>query len=190
MPTRSREETREPDTSLGVRIREERNGRSLSLDDLSALTGISKPQLSRIETGDRRPSVGALMQIAKALGTDAGQLLAEDLVRSQQRRPSRWVPVIGEVDVQPAGGVDGGTMSSYFLEIATAGLRGETVAFPGEGSLLGLLGTMVVGEGRRERVVGEGEVLHFRTERAFALANRGRRLARALLVITRRPSGH
>ena len=72
--------------------------RQLSLDELSALTGLSKPQLSRIETGDRQPSVGALMQIAKALGTNPGQLLAENLVRSRGVARA-WTPIVGDIDV-------------------------------------------------------------------------------------------
>mgnify|MGYP000858227866 CR=1 FL=1 len=70
------------------RIRDVRELRKLTLDDLAELTGISRPQLHRIEHGKSNPSAHALISIAKSLSvsadylaglTDApGDLFAED----------------------------------------------------------------------------------------------------------------
>jgi transcriptional regulator with XRE-family HTH domain len=178
----AREQTEEAEHALGFRIRQKRTGRQLSLDELSALTGISKPQLSRIETGDRQPSVGALVQIAKALGTDAGQLLAEDMVRSRTARP-KWAPVVGDVEITPAG--QSATLSTFVLEIPTAGLRAETVVLPGEASLFVLSGDLRVEDGRRRSTVKAGDVVHLVLDRPFGLSSARRAPVRVSMVVAR-----
>src|SRR4051812_16280527 len=46
------------------RLREIREARHLTLAELSARTGISKSTLSRLETGQRRPTLELLLQLA------------------------------------------------------------------------------------------------------------------------------
>jgi ribosome-binding protein aMBF1 (putative translation factor) len=65
-------------SALGDRLRSAREVRGLTLDQLSASTGISKAHLSRLESGARQPSVGILVELAGALGTRVGTLLGED----------------------------------------------------------------------------------------------------------------
>src|ERR1700722_7480415 len=64
--------------ALSGRLRSAREARGLTLDQLSASTGISKAHLSRLESGARQPSVGILVELAGALGTRVGTLLGED----------------------------------------------------------------------------------------------------------------
>jgi transcriptional regulator with XRE-family HTH domain len=66
-------------SALGDRLRAAREARRLTLDQLSASTGVSKPHLSRLESGERQPSVGILVELAAALGTRVGALLGEDV---------------------------------------------------------------------------------------------------------------
>jgi transcriptional regulator with XRE-family HTH domain len=65
-------------SALGDRLHSAREARGLTLDQLSASTGISKAHLSRLESGARQPSVGMLVELAGALGTRVGTLLGED----------------------------------------------------------------------------------------------------------------
>jgi transcriptional regulator with XRE-family HTH domain len=65
-------------SALGDRLRAAREARGLTLDQLSASTGISKAHLSRLESGARQPSVAILVELAAALGTRVGTLLGED----------------------------------------------------------------------------------------------------------------
>ena len=51
---------------VGPRLRRLRTGRGLTLADLAAVTGISKSTLSRLETGQRAPSLELLLPIAFA----------------------------------------------------------------------------------------------------------------------------
>jgi transcriptional regulator with XRE-family HTH domain len=65
-------------SALGERLRAAREARGLTLDQLSAAVGVSKAHLSRLESGDRQPSVGILVEVAAALGTPVSVLLGED----------------------------------------------------------------------------------------------------------------
>ena len=65
-------------SALGDRLRAAREARGLTLDQLSASTGVSKAHLSRLESGERQPSVGILVELAAALGTRVGALFGED----------------------------------------------------------------------------------------------------------------
>jgi transcriptional regulator with XRE-family HTH domain len=51
---------------VGPRLRHLRNQRGITLVELSAATGISKSTLSRLEAGQRRPSLELLLPIAQA----------------------------------------------------------------------------------------------------------------------------
>jgi transcriptional regulator with XRE-family HTH domain len=64
---------------LGERLRSAREAHGLTMDQLSASTGISKAHLSRLESGARQPSVGILVELAAALGTRVSTLLGEDV---------------------------------------------------------------------------------------------------------------
>jgi transcriptional regulator with XRE-family HTH domain len=52
--------------AVGPRLRRARAQRGLTLTELAATTGISKSTLSRLESGDRRPSLELLLPIAQA----------------------------------------------------------------------------------------------------------------------------
>jgi transcriptional regulator with XRE-family HTH domain len=59
---------------LDNRLREWREEQEYTLAELSALTGYSVPMLSRVERGERRPSVNAKVLIARRLGVDLSRL--------------------------------------------------------------------------------------------------------------------
>jgi len=85
---------------LGEQIRNERIRRNLSLESLSARSGVSRSMLSGVERGEKIPSVLILDRIATGLGTSIARLLGEEqtarvivLRRDQQdlaRDPSGW----------------------------------------------------------------------------------------------------
>jgi transcriptional regulator with XRE-family HTH domain len=64
-------------TSLGVRVRELRNGSGLSLEVLATRAEVSRSMLSSIERGEKVASVLVVDRIATALGTTLARLLGE-----------------------------------------------------------------------------------------------------------------
>ncbi|MEV6964636.1 XRE family transcriptional regulator [Hamadaea sp. NPDC051192] len=68
---------------LGVRVREERRLRNLTLDELATASGVSRSMLSEVERGSRTPTVLVLDRIATGLGTSVARLLRPE---SPERR--------------------------------------------------------------------------------------------------------
>jgi len=64
-------------SNAAVRVR--RRQLRMTLAELSGLTGLTESMLSRIETGDRRPSIEAQMKIARGLGLAVHELFPPDL---------------------------------------------------------------------------------------------------------------
>jgi len=62
-------------TAAGPRLRALRHRRDITLDDLSAQTGISKSTLSRLESGGRRPTLELLLPLARIYGVTLDELV-------------------------------------------------------------------------------------------------------------------
>lgn len=60
---------------LGVRISQQRMKAGMTQAKLAEGADLSVDSISRIERGDRAPSLGSLEKIAEALGIDPGELL-------------------------------------------------------------------------------------------------------------------
>jgi transcriptional regulator with XRE-family HTH domain len=67
------------DEKVGARIRRLREGESLSLDDLSARSGLSADFLKEVEQDNIYPSLGPLLKIARVLGIRLGTLLDDQI---------------------------------------------------------------------------------------------------------------
>lgn len=61
--------------AVGRRLRALRQDRETTLTDLSAQTGISVSTLSRLESGERRPTLELLLPLAKAYGVTLDDLV-------------------------------------------------------------------------------------------------------------------
>lgn len=79
--------------SIGKIIKEQRKRISLSLNQLSQLSGVSLAHLGRIEQGHRQPSTRTLQKISKHLNFDlyellvmAGHLLPDPSTFSEEQR--------------------------------------------------------------------------------------------------------
>jgi transcriptional regulator with XRE-family HTH domain len=62
-------------TAAGPRLRALRKQRDVTLDELSAETGISKSTLSRLESGSRRPTLELLLPLARVYGVTLDELV-------------------------------------------------------------------------------------------------------------------
>lgn len=64
-------------SSLAESLREERTRAGLTLEQLAQRADLSTAHLSRLESGDRQPSVAALIALSRALGVSMSTLLGE-----------------------------------------------------------------------------------------------------------------
>src|SRR5689334_11843135 len=62
-------------TAVGPRLRALRHERGTTLEELSAETGISVSTLSRLESGQRKPTLELLLPLARAYGVQLDELV-------------------------------------------------------------------------------------------------------------------
>ena len=70
-------ELREALSSIAESLRDERTRAGLTLEQLAQRAELSVPHLSRLESGERQPSVAALIALSRALGVSMSTLLGE-----------------------------------------------------------------------------------------------------------------
>lgn len=92
---------------LGNQVRKLRTERSLTLQDLAGLTGLSKPNLSQIENNLVTPPIATLLKIATALGVPIGYFFQESpqqinmiVVRKEDRYGVAKGPHISHIGYQ------------------------------------------------------------------------------------------
>ena len=83
----------DPAPMIGERLREIRTNMNMSLDDVSKMTGVSKPMLGQIERGQSAPTITTLWKIATGLKTPLSSFL-------QERQPEyTTINICGEAPV-------------------------------------------------------------------------------------------
>jgi len=68
--------TQEAQQEIGARIREMREERNISLEELAKQTGFDVDFLARIESNEVQPQLGTVLRLSKALDSAFGRLLA------------------------------------------------------------------------------------------------------------------
>ena len=67
------------DIKLGLKLRNIRNSKRITLQSLAGLTNLTTSFISQVERGIVSPSIDSLKRIARALGVNIGELFEEDL---------------------------------------------------------------------------------------------------------------
>jgi transcriptional regulator with XRE-family HTH domain len=109
-------ELQEALSSIAECLREERTRAGLTLDQLAQRAELSTPYLSRLESGERQPSIAALLSLSRALGVSMSTLLGE----------RKGAPAIS---TYPSGGV---------THVANGLVIAPCSGFPGSSTLEGL----------------------------------------------------
>ena len=102
--------------NLGSQVRQLRQRRDLTLQDVSDATGLSKPLLSQIENNIAAPPIATLLKISKALGVNIGHFFQDSPSTSR-------IVVVRQEERHRA-------MSRIFEEADKVGYRYESLAYP------------------------------------------------------------
>jgi transcriptional regulator with XRE-family HTH domain len=109
-------------SAVGPRLRALRRQREITLTGLSAQTGVSVSTLSRLESGDRKPTLELLLPLARAYGVTLDELVDAPPtgdprvhMRPVKQHGMTMIPL-----TQRAGGVQ-----AYKLVIPVGGRRGH-----------------------------------------------------------------
>src|SRR5918911_915663 len=85
---------------LGGRVRELRRGRRLTLEELAGLSGVSRAMISKLERGEKNPTLVVAAKLAEGLGVTLSQLAGmeerrEIVVVPRERRMAMRDPETG-----------------------------------------------------------------------------------------------
>ncbi|MET7622771.1 helix-turn-helix domain-containing protein [Streptomyces sp. NPDC005408] len=147
---------------VAPRLRDLRRRRGLTLEAAAQRAGLSPAHLSRLETGNRQPSLPMLLALARIYGTTVAELLGESaperepVIRAGRKEPSSadgWT-------YHQAGG-PGRAMQALRL-VVPYGSQGDLVrVHPGEEWLYVLDGRLRLALGDAVHELSPGDSAHF-----------------------------
>lgn len=170
--------------AVGPRLRAVRRERGVTLEQLGRMTGISVSTLSRLESGQRRPTLELLLPLARAHRVPLDELVGAPATgdprihpRPVQRDGATWVPLthnpgglnafkqIVPVNPHPPQRLDQRSHEGYeWLYVLTGKLR------------------LVLGD--QDFVLTAGEAAEFDTRVPHAHANAGRKPLELLIIFS------
>lgn len=167
---------------VGPRLKQLRVQRGATITSVAAATGISKSTLSRLETGQRRPSLELLLPLAQAYRVPLDDLVGAPEVGDPRIRlkPQR---VKGRT-VIPLTRHPGG-VQAWKIVIPTSKVNPELRAHEGHEWLYVLSGRMRLVLGDHDLVLGPGEVAEFDTQVPHWFGSTGDQAAEVLSLFGR-----
>lgn len=145
---------------VGPRLRRLRAQRDVTLTELAAATGISKSTLSRLESGQRRPSLELLLPIAQAHRIPLDELVGAPEVGDPRIRPrpqKRGRRIVVPLTQQPRG------IHAWKVVIPPERGQPELRTHEGYEWLYVLSGELRLVLGDHDITMGPGEVAEFDT---------------------------
>lgn len=173
---------------LAGRLRALREERKLTLSALGQRTGISSAHLSRLETGERQPSIGALVELGRAYGLSVSALIGDEQPRHRVLRRAEVV-----AHTHPGGSYrllsDTAALSIFELLLDAGGC---SIASQHAGAewLRVERGKVELTLGPEVLALSGGDVVEFDSTMTHALTNMGRGEARVLIVATSPAMAH
>ena len=166
-------------------MRAQRHRLSMTLQQLSATSGVSVGYLSQVERGNATPTLGTLTQIAQALEVDAGYFVrpprAVDSLTRGAGRP-KFAVAGSSIEYEQIGAERAGHELTSFVMNVPPGYESEVVTHIGEDIIYILEGEISQMVGEREYLMGVGDSLHYLGSTPHCWSNKTSRLARILWV--------
>ncbi|WP_027341602.1 helix-turn-helix domain-containing protein [Hamadaea tsunoensis] len=182
--------------AFGGNVRRRREEAGLTLEQLSAQSSVSRAMLSKVERGEKSPTIGIASRIAHALDASLSDLIgapgaAASGVAMVLRKKDR--PVFRDPEtaferhiVSAAPGAGGAEMIFHHLPAQVS--TGLLPAYPPgtEKQLVVLEGTLTVAIGGISETLDAGDSMFFQADADHGFANRTNTPCEYLMVILRR----
>ncbi|MFE9426892.1 helix-turn-helix domain-containing protein [Kitasatospora sp. NPDC006697] len=183
--------------AFGATVRRHREEAGLTLEQLSTRSSVSRAMLSKVERGEKSPTIGIASRIAHALdvslsdliGTPAGAASGTAIVMRKADRPVFRDPETGfeRHIVSAAPGAGRSEIVAHHLPAQVS--TGLLPAYPPgtEKQIVVLRGTLTVAVGGISEALEAGDSLFFQADADHGFANRADAPCEYLMVISRRP---
>ena len=176
--------------AFGGRLRALRTERGLTLEQLSALAGVSKAMLSQIEQDQVNPTVAVMLKIAAAMEINIG-----DLVDAQTRHnitriipasddrytfladPSCTIRTLSPMNMEK-------NIEFYRLTLERGAEHTSEPHYPGTEEFLYVdKGRVRVTTGDEQADIGRGDSIHYRADVPHTIANIGRGQVETYMIV-------
>lgn len=175
--------------AIGARVKQERQARGWTLDQLAETAGVSRRMLVNVEQGAANPSVGTLLRISDALGVGLPAL-----VEAPQPKPVKvtrngegaalWTSAAGGRALLVAGTESPDVVELWDWTLAPGDRHASDAHSAGTKELLQLQhGTLTVTVGEQVVDLEPGDALTFPGDVAHSYANAGADTARFTLAV-------
>lgn len=172
---------------VGVRIRELRDARGLSLRALAENCGLSVNAISRIERGESSPTVSSLHRLALGLNVPITDFFRADvqeatiLVRRTERRRSRTEDVLVE---SLGSGLPAQKLQPFILTLAAgAEATEEQISHSGEEFIYCVEGEVEYQVGDERFRLEQGDSLLFQSDQPHQLRNAHVETAKVIMIL-------
>jgi len=184
---------------IGPLLQSRRKERGLTLQQLSALSGVSKSMLSQIERGEANPTFAVLWSLTRGLGINFVTLLGESAAPAGDGNaievlPLQHTPTIRSADnscqlriLSPPS--LSGDIEWYDVEIAPGGcLDSAPHAAGAVEHFTALSGEFVIASGTSRHLLRQGETARYPVDVAHSISNPLEKPSRGLMVLLYRNS--
>jgi transcriptional regulator with XRE-family HTH domain len=185
------------DLSIGLRLRELRQQRGLSIQAVAQMTGLSIGFVSQVERGLSSPSVRDLVGLAEALGGDFNLLVAagasprsragrSPVIRIADRRDIAFHEGVHKQLLSPA---DEKMLFLYMITIEPHGGTGEEAyVHHGEEAGLVIQGKLLLAVDGADHLLNEGDSFRFNSMLPHSFSNPTAAVSRVLWVNVKPPA--
>ncbi|MFJ9692580.1 helix-turn-helix domain-containing protein [Kitasatospora sp. NPDC101183] len=184
--------------AFGVNVRRRREEAGLTLEQLSRRSAVSRAMLSKVERGEKSPTIGVASRIAHALDAPLS-----DLIGAPRTAPSSSVAVVLRKQERPVFRDPRTGFERHVVSAALGAGRCELIAHhlpahvslgllpaypPGtEKQVVVVTGTLTVALGGITETLHAGDCLYFQADADHGFANRTDEPCDYLMVISRTP---
>lgn len=174
----------ETETSISQKIKKFRTSKKLKHENIANDTGFTVDYLKAVESGKVTPPVGALLQIARALQVDSGELLQEQKSTMQDRIKAYSKRTDNYAYTTLTPGAENKHLKAFRVTIeAQQEHSGVGYHHEGEEFVYVLKGNIEVSVGEHVNALVAGDSLHFNSGIQHNLKNTGDGTAELIVVI-------
>lgn len=180
---------------FGARVRKLRDAAGLTLEQLSQRSGVSRAMLSKVERGEKSPTIGIATRIAHSLQASLTDLVAGNIpggavaLLRKTDRPVFRDPQTGfeRHIVSPATG--GGRVELIYHALPPGVSTGLLPAYPKgtEKQVVVTLGNLVVAFKDTQYALGPGDALFFQADVDHTFTNDAAQPCGYFMVVSRQP---
>ncbi|MDS0525249.1 XRE family transcriptional regulator [Clostridium sp. SHJSY1] len=173
--------------NIGENLKKIRKSRFLTIDALSANSGVSKSMISEIERGIRNPSINILWNLANALKIPLNSFLKDNTLNSPMiYKMGDYASIEGNnYTFHPLMDFDEDKkFEIYFNEYMPKSQTEDSFHYEGvEEYLLVTSGSLILSLEDTKYTVNEGEVIHFKADRQHHYCNETKIVAKAFILM-------